>query len=105
MKRALFLVASVAATLLASSASARTLHYQVTVTVTGSGHVTAPAPDSTSGSIDCPGQCSALMKQNTTVTFTATPDGGAPFNGDRSAGARRSVGNGSRSADRQSRAR
>jgi len=71
----------VAATLLAASASARTLHYQVTVTVTGSGHVTAPAPDSTSGSIDCPDQCSALMKQNTTVTFTATPDGGAPFNG------------------------
>jgi hypothetical protein len=67
--------------MLAASASARTLHYQVTVTVTGAGHVTAPAPDPTSTSIDCPGTCSALMKQNTTVTFTATPDAGATFSG------------------------
>jgi hypothetical protein len=81
MKRASVLLACVAAIAFAASASARTTHYQVTVTVTGSGHVTAPAPDSTSGSIDCPTQCSALMKQNTTVVFTATPDGGAPFKG------------------------
>jgi hypothetical protein len=81
MKRASVLLACVAAIAFAASASARTLHYQVTVTVTGAGHVTAPAPDSTSGSIDCPDQCSALMRQNTTVTFTATPDGGATFSG------------------------
>jgi hypothetical protein len=70
-----------AAAVLVSSASARTLHYQVTVVVSGPGHVTAPAPDPTSGSIDCPTTCSALMKQNTTVVFTATPDSGATFSG------------------------
>jgi hypothetical protein len=66
---------------LVSAASARTLHYQVTVVVSGPGHVTAPAPDPTSGAIDCPTTCSALMKQNSTVTFTATPDSGATFSG------------------------
>jgi hypothetical protein len=75
------LLVCVAAISFAASASARTEHYQVTVSVTGPGHVTAPAPDSTSTSIDCPDQCSALMKQNTTVTFTATPDTGATFGG------------------------
>lgn len=65
----------------ASTASARILHYQVTVTVTGPGHVTAPAPDPSSGSIDCPGTCSALVKQQTEITLTATPDGGAQFTG------------------------
>jgi len=81
MKGVSVLVVCVAAAALAASASARTLHYQVTVAVTGPGRVTAPAPDSTSTGIDCPGTCSALMKQGTTVTFTATPDTGATFSG------------------------
>lgn len=81
MKCALVLVASLVVASLAASASARTLHYQVTVTVTGPGHVTAPAPDPTSGSIDCPTQCSALIKQGTTLTLTATPDNGGTFAG------------------------
>jgi hypothetical protein len=63
----------------ASSSSARTLHYEVNVTVTGPGQVTAPAPDPTSGSIDCPGNCSALIKQGTTFELTETPDSGAEF--------------------------
>jgi hypothetical protein len=58
------------------------LHSLVTVTVTGPGNVYAPAPDPTSGSISCPASnCSAYMKQGTTVTFTATPDGNATFAG------------------------
>lgn len=65
----------------ASTASARTAHYQVTVSVSGPGHVTGAAPDPTSGSIDCPGTCSALIKQNTDFTLTATPDDGAQFTG------------------------
>ncbi len=66
----------------ASTADARTLHYRVSVTVTGPGHVTAPAPpDPNSTSIDCPSTCNALMKQNSTVTFTATPDTNATFGG------------------------
>jgi hypothetical protein len=65
----------------ASNAAARTEHYEVTVTVTGPGHVTAPAHDPTSGAIDCPDLCSALIKQGSTVSFTATPDSGAQFNG------------------------
>jgi hypothetical protein len=66
----------------ASTAGARTLHSLVTVTVTGPGNVYAPAPDPTSGSISCPAaNCSAYMKQDTTVTFTATPDGNATFAG------------------------
>ena len=38
--RACLLLACLAATVLAASASARTLHYQVTVVVNGPGHVT-----------------------------------------------------------------
>jgi len=76
----LILVCAVAATVVAT-ASARVLHYTVTVVVTGPGHVTLPSPDPTSGSIDCPTQCSALIKQNLTVTLTATPDSGATFAG------------------------
>lgn len=74
------LVVAVAASIVAT-ASARTEHYLVTVVVTGPGHVTLPQPDPTSGSIDCPPQCSALIKQNSTVTLTATPDPGATFGG------------------------
>ena len=81
MKRLLVPAACVVAALAAASADARLLHYQVTVVVTGNGHVTAPAPDSTSGSIDCPDQCSALIKQNSTITLTATPDTGSRFAG------------------------
>lgn len=66
---------------IAATADARTLHTLVTVSVTGPGHVFAPAPDPTSGSIDCPSGCSAYMKQGSTVTFTATPDGSATFAG------------------------
>jgi Divergent InlB B-repeat domain len=81
VKRALVVLVCSAGVVLASSASARTLHYQVTVVVSGPGHVTAPAPDPTSGSIDCPTTCSALMKQNSTVVFTAAPDAGDTFSG------------------------
>ena len=73
--------ASALAGLLASNAWSRTLHYQVTVSVSGPGHVTGGAPDPTSGSIDCPDACSALIKQNTQFTLTATPDDGAQFTG------------------------
>jgi Divergent InlB B-repeat domain len=81
MKRALVLIAGLTAASVAASASARMMHYQVTVTVTGPGHVTAPAPDPTSGSIDCPTLCSALVKQRTTLVLTATPASGATFGG------------------------
>jgi uncharacterized repeat protein (TIGR02543 family) len=81
VKRVLLVLVCSAGTFLISAASARTLHYQVTVVVSGPGHVTAPAPDPTSGSIDCPTTCSALMKQNSTVVFTATPDSGDTFSG------------------------
>ncbi|HST25642.1 MAG TPA: hypothetical protein VLJ76_06600 [Gaiellaceae bacterium] len=64
-----------------SGASARTEHYEVTVSVSGPGHVTAGAPDPTSGSIDCPDNCSALVKQNTTIELVATPDDGDVFSG------------------------
>ena len=50
--RACLLLACLAATVLAASASARTLHYQVTVVVNGPGHVTGTGDG---GSIDCPG--------------------------------------------------
>jgi hypothetical protein len=63
----------------ASTSTARTAHFMVTVSVTGPGRVTAPAPDGTSGSIDCPGTCSALVLQDSDLTLTATPDPGAEF--------------------------
>jgi len=78
MTRACLLLACLIATAFAASASARALHYQVTVTVTGPGHVTGTGDG---GSIDRPGTCSALIKQNTTLTLTATPDSGATFGG------------------------
>ena len=83
MKRLSFvgLAALVVAAWGVSTASARTEHYEVTVSVTGPGHVTASAPDPTSGSIDCPDNCSALIKQNTTIELVATPDDGAVFSG------------------------
>ncbi len=63
----------------ASNALARTAHYEVTVSVTGPGRVTAAAPDPTSGSIDCPGACSALVKQKTTLVLYANPTDGGVF--------------------------
>ena len=62
----------------ASTASARTLHYLVSVTVTGPGRITGTG---TGGSIDCPGNCSALIMQNTSMTLTARPDADATFGG------------------------
>jgi len=62
----------------ASTASARTLHYYITVSVGGPGHVTGSGDG---GSIDCPDNCSALIKQQTSITLTATPDDGAEFTG------------------------
>jgi len=62
----------------AASASARTLHYYVTVSVSGPGHVTGSGDG---GSIDCPDNCEALIKQQTYITLTATPDGDAQFTG------------------------
>ena len=52
------------------------LHFQVTVSVSGPGRVTGSGDG---GSIDCPGNCSALIKQQTNITLTATPDEGAQF--------------------------
>jgi Divergent InlB B-repeat domain len=60
----------------ASGADARVAHFQVTVSVTGPGHVTATG---SGGSIDCPDSCSALILQESTIVLTATPDEGAQF--------------------------
>src|SRR5207244_3778013 len=78
VKRLLAFLTCLAAVSMVSSASARTFHYQITVVVTGPGHVTGSGDG---GSIDCPDQCSALIRQNTSITLTATPVGGATFGG------------------------
>jgi List-Bact-rpt repeat protein len=62
----------------ASTASARTAHFQVTVSVSGPGHVTGTGDG---GSIDCPGTCAALIRQQTLIVLTATPDAGSQFTG------------------------
>lgn len=72
------MAASILAGWVASTASARILHYQVTVSVSGPGRVTGTGDG---GSIDCPGTCSALIRQNTSITLTARPDGAATFGG------------------------
>ncbi len=59
-----------------STSSARTLHFDVTVSVSGPGRVTGSGDG---GSIDCPGNCSALIKQQTSITLTETPDSGGEF--------------------------
>jgi hypothetical protein len=59
-----------------STASARILHFQVTVSVSGPGRVTGSGDG---GSIDCPGNCSAMIRQETSLTLTETPDSGAQF--------------------------
>jgi hypothetical protein len=60
----------------ASTAAARTLHFQVTISVSGPGHVTGSDNGAT---FDCPGSCSALVLQNSDLVLTATPDEGAEF--------------------------
>jgi Divergent InlB B-repeat domain len=72
----LLLLAAVLVSLAPSAADSRTLHFPVTVSVTGPGRVTGAGDG---GSIDCPGQCSAMINQNTPITLTATPDPGSRF--------------------------
>ena len=76
-----FLVAAIAVLVgwTASNASARIEHYLITVTASGPGTVTGTGDG---GSFDCSNaSCSALIKQNTLLTLTATPDDGAEFTG------------------------
>jgi len=63
----------------ASNDSARIEHYLISVTVSGPGVVTG---NGDGGSFNCSNEtCSALIKQNTTIELTATPDDGAKFTG------------------------
>ncbi len=64
-----------------ASAGARTEHFIVNVSVNGPGHVSLPQPDPSSGSIECPSDCSAYILQDSTVTLTANPDTAATFDG------------------------
>ena len=62
-----------------STASARIEHYLITVTVSGPGVVTG---NGDGGSFSCSNSsCSALIRQNTTIELTATPDDGFEFTG------------------------
>jgi Divergent InlB B-repeat domain len=77
-----------AAVVLVVPASARALHTNYTVSVSGNGNVTAPCdnsgtpPNCVGGAINCPqGRCSTQYKQGTSVTFTATPNGSDTFLG------------------------
>ena len=63
----------------ASTASARIEHYLITVTASGPGVVTG---NGDGGSFNCSnGTCSALIRERTELTLTATPDEGADFTG------------------------
>jgi hypothetical protein len=62
----------------ASTASARTLHYQITVTVSGPGRVTGTGDG---GSFDCSTSCSAMIREKTLLVLTAVPNDGAQFTG------------------------
>jgi List-Bact-rpt repeat protein len=63
----------------ASNASARTFHYQITVTASGPGRVTGTGDG---GSFDCrDASCSAMIRERTVLTLTATPDDGDQFTG------------------------
>lgn len=73
----LLLLVLVAASL-ASSAGARATHYAVTVVVSGPGRVSGTG---NGGTIDCPGSCSVLIQQQTSITLAARADGGAEFRG------------------------
>jgi hypothetical protein len=63
---------------LAQTASARAAHYAVNVAVSGPGRVSGSG---SGGTIDCPGSCSALIQQETSITLAARADGGAEFMG------------------------
>jgi len=76
-----FLVAAIAVLVgwTASTASARIEHYLITVTARGPGVVTG---NGDGGSFNCSNAtCSALIRQNTTIELTATPDDGDQFTG------------------------
>ena len=63
----------------AGTAAAHIDHYLITVTASGPGVVTG---NGDGGSFDCSNStCSALIRQGTTITLTATPDDGARFTG------------------------
>lgn len=63
----------------AATASARTFHYQVTISVSGPGSVTG---NGDGGSFNCPASsCSAMIRERTLLTLTATPDEGSTFTG------------------------
>jgi hypothetical protein len=61
-----------------SAANARTLHFPVTVTVSGNGHVRGIGDG---GSIDCPGVCIAHIREGTGIVLHADPDPGNVFTG------------------------
>jgi hypothetical protein len=62
----------------ASTATARTAHFQISVSVSGPGHVRGSGDG---GSIDCPDSCTANIRETTELTLTATADAGAEFTG------------------------
>jgi hypothetical protein len=73
------MVASALAGWAVSTASARTFHYQITVTASGPGRITGSGDG---GSFDCRNaSCSAMIREKTLLTLTATPDDGAQFTG------------------------
>ncbi len=76
--RFLLVVTLAASALVVGDASARRLHFPVTVSVSGPGHVTGSG---SGGSIDCPPSCSAMIQQQTTITLFASADPGASFDG------------------------
>jgi hypothetical protein len=71
-------LAAAVAGLSAPVAPARTLHFPVTVTVSGSGHVREIGDG---GSIDCPGICVAHSREGTGIVLHADPDPGNVFTG------------------------
>ena len=54
-----------------SSATARVAHYEITISVSGPGHVRG---NGDGGSFDCPENCSAMIRERTLLTLTATSD-------------------------------
>jgi List-Bact-rpt repeat protein len=80
--KSILVVAAIASALAgwaATTASARTSHYQITVTASGPGRVTGSGDG---GSFDCrDGTCSAMIRERTLLTLTAAPDDGAQFTG------------------------
>jgi hypothetical protein len=81
------LVVLAGAVCLTVSASARTLHSTINVSVSGDGKVTSSPsgngckPDICFGTINCPTSCSAQYKQGTNMSLTATPGSGQSFLG------------------------